>query len=122
MPSATCQRFNHPQMCKTTCEADIAAKAPYFASILKKTLCVVDYSLAALVGSFGIAIALMTVERGVWLDEFITIAWTTPGTSPREFLRLMITRDLHPILHYGMVYLLQAAGVTDIALLRSINL
>jgi hypothetical protein len=90
--------------------------------ILKKTLCVVDYSLAALVGSSGIAIALMTVERGVWLDEFITIAWTTPGTSPREFLHLMITRDLHPILHYGMVYLLQAAGVTDIALLRSINL
>jgi len=37
-------------------------------------------------------------------------------------LHLMITRDLHPILHYGMVYLLQAAGVTDIALLRSINL
>jgi hypothetical protein len=90
--------------------------------ISKEMLSVLNYSLAALVGSFGIAIALMTVERGPWFDEFITIAWTTPSTSPREFLHLMITRDPHPILYYGMVYLLQAAGVTDIALLRSINL
>jgi hypothetical protein len=90
--------------------------------ISKKMLSVVDYTLAALVGIFGIAIALMTVERGVWIDEFVTIAWTTPGTSPRELFHMMITHDVHPILHYGMVYLLQAAGVTDIALLRSINL
>src|SRR5262245_23803116 len=90
--------------------------------ISKKTLSVVDCSLAALVGFSGIAIALMTVERGVWIDEFIKIAWTTPDTSLREFLHLMIARDLHPILHYGMVYLLQAAGVTDVALLRSLNL
>lgn len=90
--------------------------------ITKPKLSVVDCFLAALVGSSGIAIALMTVERGVWMDEFVTIAWTTPGTSPREFLHLMITRDLHPILHYGIVYLLQAGSVTDIAQLRCINL
>ena len=90
--------------------------------ITRKTLNVLGCSLAALVGLFGIAIALMTLRRGVWIDEFFKIAWTTPGTSPREFLHLMITHDIHPILHYGMVYLLQAIGVTDIALLRSINL
>jgi hypothetical protein len=90
--------------------------------ITRKTLNVLGCSLAALVGLFGIAIALMTLRCGVWYDEFFPIAWTAPGTSPREFLHLMITREYHPILHYGMVYLLQAIGVTDIALLRSINL
>ncbi len=82
----------------------------------------VNISLAALVGFFGIAIALMTLRRGIWADEFITIAWTSPGTSPREFLRLMINRDFHPILYYGLVYVLQTAGETDVARLRSVNL
>jgi hypothetical protein len=85
----------------------------------RKTLNVFSCSLAGLVGLFGISIALMTLRRGVWTDVFITIAWTTPDTSLREFLHLMVTRDLHPVLHYGAVYLLQTAGVTDIALLRS---
>ena len=90
--------------------------------ITKQSFSVVDIVLAILVGVFGMAVALMTLRRGVWLDEFITLARTTPDTSPREFLTQMITRESHPILHFGMVYLLQAVGMTDVALLRSINL
>jgi hypothetical protein len=88
--------------------------------IARKTLNVFSCSLAGLVGLFGISIALMTLRRGVWMDEFGTIAMTTSDTSLREFLHLM-TRDVQPILYYGVVYLLQSAGVTDVALLRSIN-
>jgi hypothetical protein len=90
--------------------------------ITKQPLSIIDIFLAILVGLFGIAVALMTLNRGVWIDEFITIAWTTPGTSLREFLHVIITWEVHPILYYCIVYLPQAAGVTDIALLRCINL
>jgi hypothetical protein len=91
-------------------------------SVTRKGLSVIDFFLAALVGFFGIAIALMTLERGPWMDEFVTVGWTTPDTSPREFLRLMTAHDIHPILHYGLIYLAQHAGVTDIVLLRSLNI
>ncbi len=90
--------------------------------INSKTMIVVSSSAAALVGLFGTVIVLMTLERGVWADEFLTLAWTQSGTSPGEMLRLMITRDVHPLLYYGMIYLPQTVGMTDIALLRSINL
>lgn len=90
--------------------------------IVKQSFSVVDIVLAVLVGVFGMAVALMTLRRGVWLDEFITIARTTSDTSPREFLTQMIARESHPLLHFGMVYLLQAVGMNDVALLRSLNL
>jgi hypothetical protein len=90
--------------------------------IAKQTFRVANISSAILVGFFGVAIALTTLRRGVWLDEFITVAWTTPDTTIREFFRLMIERDFHPILYYGLIYLLQALGETDIAQLRLVNL
>ena len=92
------------------------------APISKRILSVVDYCLASLVGIFGIAIALLTLKRGIWWDEFVLLGFSTPGTSPREFLHEMITQDTNPISYYGMVYLLRAAGITNIMVLRSINL
>jgi hypothetical protein len=74
------------------------------------------------VGLFGIIIGVMLLGRGIWADEFVTLAWTTPKTSISEFLHLMITHEIHPILHYGIVYLLQVNGEMDVALLRSVNL
>ena len=86
-----------------------------------KILGVVNYCLAIFVGLFGIAIALTTLERGPWLDEFLTIAWTT-NTSPREFLYLVTIVEYQPILHFGLIFLAQHAGITDVALLRALNI
>ena len=89
--------------------------------VTRRALSVVNLSLAAVSGLFGLAIAMLNLNRGIWIDEFITLTWTSPGTSLREFLFLMTTRDFHPILHHGLIYLAQAAGIADIALLRFFN-
>jgi hypothetical protein len=90
-------------------------------SVTPKILGVVDFCLSVLVALFGIAIALKTLERGPWFDEFQTLTWTT-DTSPREFLYLVTIREYQPILYYGLIFLAQHAGITDVALLRALNI
>lgn len=91
-------------------------------TISRNALNALNFSLATLVGFFCIAIALMSlINRGPWIDEFVTIAWTTPNTLPREFLSLMV-HEVHPILRFGLIYLVQHAGITDIIVLRSLNI
>lgn len=77
--------------------------------------------LSGLSVAFGVLIALSTLTWGPWNDEFWTLASTATGMTAHEFLSNMY-RDQHPIFHYGLVYLAQAIGITDIAALRSFNL
>jgi hypothetical protein len=88
--------------------------------VTRRALSVVNRSLAAVIGLFGLTIAMLNLNRGIWIDEFITLTWTSPGTSLREVLFLMTTRDFHPILHYGLIYLVRCRH-HDIALLRFFN-
>lgn len=80
-----------------------------------------EIALAGAVVLVGLIGALSTLGRGAWLDEFWTLASSPPGMSGAEFLDVM-SREVHPILHYGMAYVAQAAGVTDLAALRAMNL
>lgn len=77
--------------------------------------------LAGLVFAFGLAIALSNLSNGPWMDEFNTLVTTLRGHSPAVFFEHVV-RGQHPLLYEGVVYLVQAAGVTDIAGLRLINL
>jgi hypothetical protein len=69
----------------------------------------------------GLVGALSTLGRGAWLDEFWTLASSTPGMTLGEFLDVM-SRDVHPILHYGLAWAAQALGLTDLASLRALNI
>jgi hypothetical protein len=91
-------------------------------AVAPKTLRVIESSLGVTVCAIGIVIALTTLNRGAWYDEFITVAWTLQGTSVHDFLALMIALEPHPILHYGLIYLGQTFGLSDIPLLRSLNI
>ncbi len=77
--------------------------------------------LSGLSSALGILIALSTLTWGPWNDEFWTIASTARGLTVHEFLGNMY-RDQHPIVHYGLIYLAQASGITDIAALRLLNI
>lgn len=77
--------------------------------------------LALLVFAFGFAIALRNLSNGPWMDEFNTLVTTLRGHSPAVFFEHVV-RGQHPLLYEGVVYLVQAMGVTDIAGLRLINL
>lgn len=76
---------------------------------------------AALVFLFGLGIALSNLANGPWQDEFNTLVTTLRGHSPAVFFEHVV-RGQHPLLYEGLVYLAQAAGMTDIAGLRLINL
>ncbi|HTQ84282.1 MAG TPA: hypothetical protein VMI47_13555 [Pseudolabrys sp.] len=69
----------------------------------------------------GLLVALSTLAWGPWNDEFWTLASTARGLTLHEFLGNMY-RDQHPILYYGLIYLAQASGITDLVALRSFNI
>jgi hypothetical protein len=77
-------------------------------------------ALAALVFAFGLFIALGDLNNGPWMDEFNTLVTTLRGHSPAVFFEHVV-RGQHPLGYEGLVYLAQAAGVTDIAGVRLIN-
>ena len=77
-------------------------------------------ALATLVLAAGVAIACSTLSRGVWLDE-LSPATTASDVTGRQFLVAMSTEQ-HPLLHYGLVFLAQAAGLTTFAELRGLNI
>lgn len=81
----------------------------------------VALALAALVFAFGLFIALGGLTSGPWMDEFNTLVTTLRGHSPAVFFEHVV-RGQHPLGYEGLVYLAQAAGVTDIAGVRLINL
>lgn len=76
--------------------------------------------LAALAFVFGMVIALGNLNSGPWMDEFNTLVTTLRGHSPGVFFEHVV-RGQHPLGYEGIVYLVQAAGVTDIAGVRMIN-
>ena len=80
----------------------------------------IEIGLGAAVVAFGVLIALTTLGRGLWLDEFWTMMSTARGMSPAAFGAIM-AGEVHPILHYGLAYLAQAVGVTDPVALRALN-
>jgi hypothetical protein len=88
---------------------------------MKVSVRVLELALATLVLAAGLAIAFSTLSRGVWLDEFITRATTAPDVTGRQFLVAMSTEQ-HPLLHYGLIFLAQAAGLTTFAELRGLNI
>ena len=69
----------------------------------------------------GVLVAFSTLGRGVWLDEFWTLNATAPGQSPQQFWAVM-SEDVHPILHYGLIYLAQGLGLSDVVGLRALSL
>jgi len=81
----------------------------------------VQSALSILILLSGLVIALSTLSRGVWIDEFHTHVSAARGVSPTEFLTTM-SKDQQPLLHYGLIYLAQAAGITEFPALRSLNI
>lgn len=81
----------------------------------------IEVALAGAVLVVGVLGGLSTLDRGVWLDEFIMLASTTKEQTAGEFLNVM-THDVHPLLYYGIVQLAHWAGLTDITALRALNL
>jgi len=80
-----------------------------------------EIGLAALVLLVGVAVALSTLGRGFWLDEFWTLASSRREHTGAEFFELM-RREVHPPLHYWLIQLAQWAGLTDPFALRALNL
>ena len=76
--------------------------------------------LAGLSLVIGIAIAFASLPRSLWLDEFDIIAQTR-GLAPSQFLNALRS-DAHPLLYTGLIYGAQAAGISDIAVLRGLNI
>ncbi len=76
--------------------------------------------LSMLAVALGIGVALSTLTWGPWNDEFWTLAATAKGITVHEFLGNM-SRDQHPIFHYGLIYLAQTIGISSIPVLRSLN-
>lgn len=82
----------------------------------------IEIGLAGAAFAAGLALALSALQRGVWLDEFWTLMATDPAQSPGQFWATM-SKDVHPILHYGLMYVARAAaGVEDVVALRAFNL
>lgn len=82
----------------------------------------IEIGLAATAFAAGLILALSTLQRGVWLDEFWTLMATDPAQSPTMFWQTM-AKDVHPILHYGLIYVARTlGGVEDVVGLRAFNL
>jgi hypothetical protein len=77
--------------------------------------------LSGLVLAMGLLMALSTLSRGPWMDEFNTLVTTLRGNSLDVFFAHAM-RGQHPLLYEGAIYIAQALGVTDIAALRLLNL
>lgn len=75
--------------------------------------------LAAIV--VGLAAASQALGRGVWFDEFWTLALISPGSSALDILR-QLRGDAHPYLYFGLVWLGQVLGLDTIWSLRALNL
>lgn len=76
--------------------------------------------LAGAAAILGFGVALSTLGRGAWLDEFWTLASTVPEQSPDRFLGVM-ARDVHPLLHYGLIYVARSLGLEQLTALRALN-
>ncbi len=77
--------------------------------------------LAALVLAVAVIGGLTTLAREPWLDEFFTLVVADRARTPAEFLSAM-TGEVHPLLHYGLVYIAQSLGLTGLVALRALNL
>jgi hypothetical protein len=77
--------------------------------------------LAAATVVLGVVVAASTLGRGAWLDEFWTLASTGPDMPPAEFFAIM-ARDVHPLLHYGLVFVVRSLGLEDLIALRALNM
>jgi hypothetical protein len=80
-----------------------------------------ERALAAVAVVAGALVALSTLGRGAWLDEFWTLMATRPSLTGAGFIEQM-ARDVHPILHYCIVYLAQSWGINDVLGVRLLNL
>lgn len=76
-----------------------------------------------LAGAIAVALglALAPLGRGLWLDEFWTLALVRPGSTPLDILQ-RLQHDAHPYLYFGLVWLAQELGLHHIAALRGLNL
>jgi len=81
----------------------------------------IEVILAGVVLVVGILGGLSTLDRGIWLDEFIMLASTPKEQTAGEFLNVM-SDDVHPLLYYGIIQLAHWSGVTDITALRALNI
>lgn len=79
-----------------------------------------EIGLTIIAALICLVLAFASLSRGMWLDEFFTLMITPRDASLAEFMGAVLLEP-HPILHYGLVYLLQKLGITDVAALRAIN-
>jgi hypothetical protein len=81
----------------------------------------VEISLAVLAVAGGVLAALRLLDRGVFFDEFFTLAMTDPSLSPRQFFDYL-KLDIHPSLYFLLVWAERGTGIDGVALLRGMNL
>ena len=76
-------------------------------------------ALVAIVAGFVAAFRLLS--RGVFFDEYFTLAMTNPGQSVQQFVDVL-KLDAHPALHFLVIWMMRLLGLEDIAALRAANL
>lgn len=81
----------------------------------------IEIGLTSIVVIIASVLGIISLSRGVWLDEFFTLMITRSDSSFAEFARA-VSREPHPILHYGLVYSVQKLGPTDVVALRALNI
>jgi hypothetical protein len=96
----------------------LGAAADQPKSVRTQTL---EVCLAALVLAAGLAAGIAVIGRGIWLDEFAEIFTSRHGPSFWDFLQ-NLGEDIHPILHYVLLYTANLLGISDIKGLRLLNL
>lgn len=80
-----------------------------------------EWLLAVLALGLGLLTVIGLLGRGLWLDEFWTLASTRPEQSWGQFWMIM-ANEVHPPLHYLLIQIFEKLGVTDVGALRALNI
>lgn len=76
-------------------------------------------AVVTLVAALGTALNMLS--RGIFFDEFFTLAMTRPNQSFGQFFD-MLKMDAHPALHFLIIWFERALGVESVTALRASNL
>jgi hypothetical protein len=81
----------------------------------------IELALAVMAMGVGLYAGFRLLTRGVWIDEFFTLSMTRGDLSPERFLELL-KLDVHPALHFTIIWLERMLGVDSVFAMRATNL
>lgn len=80
----------------------------------------IELALAAIAVLIGLVASARLLLRGVFFDEFFTLAMTDPGQSFDQFYALLEV-DAHPFLYFIIVWVERLLGIDTVAVMRMAN-